>query len=150
MNGRCLMVNRKSQIANRKSLRGVNYEITNYYMQNKPNLLSARMNITSAITKNYENISPTKKCENKPNQTQFQYQICENKPNRTQFQPKNEANKPNQTQFYPPPADSKAKITCLGTICRYNHRFRINLGEFLCVNNAAAAKQTHSRPSKKR
>ncbi|MEE9303941.1 MAG: hypothetical protein V3U84_09150, partial [Thiotrichaceae bacterium] len=40
-------------------------------MQNKPNFLSAKMNITSAITKDYENISPTKKCENKPNQTQF-------------------------------------------------------------------------------
>ncbi len=54
-------------------------------MQNKPNLLSAKMNINSAITKDYENISPIGKCENKPNQTQFQ--------------PKNEANKPNQTQF---------------------------------------------------
>jgi len=36
-------------------------------MQNKPNLLSARMNVTSFITKDYENISPTKKCQNKPN-----------------------------------------------------------------------------------
>ncbi len=61
------------------------YEIINYYMQNKPNFQKAKMNITSAITNDYENISPTKICENKPNQTQFQYQICENKPNRTQF-----------------------------------------------------------------
>jgi len=123
-------------VAKRKPLRGVNYEIINYYMQNKPNLLSAKMNINSVLKKDYENISPTKKCKNKANQTQFQ--------------PKNEADKPKQSQSYPPPADSKAKITCFGTICRYNHRFRINLGEFVCVSNAAAAKQTHSRPSKKR
>ncbi len=57
-----------------------------YYMQNKPNFRNAEMNITSAITKDYENIPPAKKCENKPNQTQFQ--------------PKNEANKPN---FNPKP-----------------------------------------------
>ena len=56
------------------------YEIINYYMQNKPNFQNAEMNITSAIAKCYENISPIRKCENKPNQTQFQ--------------PKNEANKP--------------------------------------------------------
>jgi len=36
-------------------------------MQNKPNFQKAKMNITSAITKDYENIPPTKKCENKPN-----------------------------------------------------------------------------------
>jgi len=93
------MVNRKSQIANRRSLRGVNYEIINYYMQNKPNFQKCKMNITSALTKDYENIPPTKKCENKPNQTQFQPKNEANKPNQTQFQPKNKANKPNQTQF---------------------------------------------------
>ncbi len=78
-----------------------------YYMQNKPNFRKTEMNITSALAKDYENIPPTKKCQNKPNQTQFHHQICKTNPNRTQFQPKNEANKPNQTQFYPPPADSK-------------------------------------------
>ncbi len=78
-------------------------------MQNKPNLLSAEMNINSALTKDYENIPPIRKCQNKPNQTQFQPKNEANKPNQTQFQPKNEADKPNQTQFYPPPADSKAK-----------------------------------------
>jgi len=99
-------------VAKRKPLRGVNYELPtcpakltgrrrDYYMQNKPNFRTAEMNITSAITKDYENIPPTKKCENKPNQTQFQPQICKTNPNRTQFQPKNEANKPNRTQFQP-------------------------------------------------
>ena len=35
-------------------------------MQNKPNFRKAKMNINSAITKNYENISPIRKCQNKP------------------------------------------------------------------------------------
>jgi len=58
------------------------------------------MNVSIFSQKDYENIPPARKCQNKPNQTQFQCQLCKNKPNRTQFQPKNEANKPNQTQFY--------------------------------------------------
>ncbi len=78
-------------------------------MQNKPNFRKCKMNINPALVRDYGNIPPTKKCQNKPNQTQFQLKNEANKPNRTQFQPKNAANKPNQTQFYPPPADSKAK-----------------------------------------
>jgi len=35
-------------------------------MQNKPNFPKPKMNITPAITKYYENISPIRKCENKP------------------------------------------------------------------------------------
>ena len=54
-------------ITNRKPLRGVNYEIINYYMQNKPNFRNTKTNITSALAKDYENIPPTKKCKNKPN-----------------------------------------------------------------------------------
>jgi len=78
-------------------------------MQNKPNLLSAEMKLNFYLTKDYENIPPAEKCENKPNRTQFQPKNEPNKPNRTQFQPKNEADKPRQSQSYPPPADSKAK-----------------------------------------
>jgi len=103
------MLNRKSQIANRKSLRGVNYETTNYYMQNKPNFQKAEMNIISAITKDYENKYNWTFGENKPNQTQFQPKNEANKPNQTQFQPKNEANKPNQTQFQPKNEADKPK-----------------------------------------
>jgi len=83
----------------------------NYYMQNKPNLLSAKMNLRQALTKDYENIPPTKKCENKPNQTQFQPKNEANKPNQTQFQPKNEANKPNQTQFLYQKCENKPNQT---------------------------------------
>ncbi len=75
------------------------YEITNYYMQNKPNFQKSQMNVSIFSQKVYENISDWTLGENKPNQTQFQPQLYKTNPNRTQFQPKNEANKPNQTQF---------------------------------------------------
>jgi len=55
------------------------------FMQNKPNFRNAKMKLNLFATKGYENISPIRKCENKPNQTQFLYQLCKNKPNRTQF-----------------------------------------------------------------
>jgi len=44
-----------------------NYEITNYYMQNKPNLLSAKMNINSAITKDYDYEPPSHPPKTNPN-----------------------------------------------------------------------------------
>ena len=59
-----------------------------YYMQNKPNFRKAKMNITPAITKDYEN--------------ETAFELRQNKPNRTQFQPKNEADKPKQSQSYLP------------------------------------------------
>jgi hypothetical protein len=40
-------------------------------MQNKANLLNAQMNVTSAITKDYENKPLYGHGQNKPNQTQF-------------------------------------------------------------------------------
>jgi hypothetical protein len=43
-------------------------------MQNKANLLDAQMNVSSVLTKYYEN-APLRRCgENKPNQTQLQTQ----------------------------------------------------------------------------
>ncbi len=39
--------------------------------QNKPNLLDAQMNISSVLTKDYENVPLRRRGENKPNQTQF-------------------------------------------------------------------------------
>ncbi len=39
--------------------------------QNKPNLLNAQMNVTSVITKDYENERFCRCGENKPKQTQF-------------------------------------------------------------------------------
>ncbi len=43
-------------------------------MQNKPNLLYAQMNVSSVLTKYYENKRLSRCGENKPNQTQFQTQ----------------------------------------------------------------------------
>jgi len=40
-------------------------------MQNKPNFSRDLMNVTTYITKDYENIQLYGRCENKPNQTQF-------------------------------------------------------------------------------
>ncbi|MEE9370566.1 MAG: hypothetical protein V3W45_03745 [Sedimentisphaerales bacterium] len=71
----------------------------NYFMQNKPNFRKTEMNITSATTKDYENKYDWTLGENKPNQTQFQYQICENKP---KSNPISAQKRGQQTQFYPP------------------------------------------------
>ena len=45
--------------------------------QNKPNLLNAQMNISSVLTKDYENERLCRRGENKPNQTQFQNPTAE-------------------------------------------------------------------------
>jgi len=40
-------------------------------MQNKPNLLNAQINVSSVLTKDYENDNACQTHENKANQTQF-------------------------------------------------------------------------------
>ena len=40
-------------------------------MQNKPNLPDAQMNVSSVITKDYENVHLLGRRKNKPNQTQY-------------------------------------------------------------------------------
>ena len=49
------------------------YRVSRYesFMQNKPNLLDAQMNLKSFHTVDYENIANCKLGENKPKQTQF-------------------------------------------------------------------------------
>ena len=42
------------------------------FMQNKPNLLETEMNVSSVLTKHYENQPLCERRQNKPNQTQFQ------------------------------------------------------------------------------
>jgi hypothetical protein len=37
------------------------------FMQNKPNLLDAQMNVSSVLTKDYENIPLRRRGQNKPN-----------------------------------------------------------------------------------
>jgi len=48
------------------------------------------------------------------------------------------------------PASKRRKITCFGTGNPYNYRFGINIGDFLCVNNAAVVVLTQKPPSKTR
>ncbi len=54
----------------------------NYYMQNKPNFQNAKMNITSAITKDYENIPPLENAKTNPIKPNFNTKYAK----QTQFQ----------------------------------------------------------------
>ncbi len=45
------------------------------FMQNKPNLLNAKMNTTACITRPYEVLTPRPRRANKPNQTQFLFYL---------------------------------------------------------------------------
>ncbi len=40
------------------------------FMQNKPNLLDAQMNVSTVLTRDYENVHLLARRKNKPNQTQ--------------------------------------------------------------------------------
>jgi len=51
------------------------------FMQNKPNLLNAQMNVTSIITKDYENVRLCRRGENKPNTNPIKPNQSQNKPN---------------------------------------------------------------------
>ncbi len=64
---------------------------SNLFMQNKPNLLNAQMNLSSVKTMNYEQITMNKANKNKPNSNPIK---PNSKPIQTQF-------KPNQTQSNP-------------------------------------------------
>jgi len=64
-------------------------------MQNKANLLDAQMNVTSSITKHYENDNTFRLPENKPNSNPIQTQ---SNPIKANIKPKQTQNKPNQTQ----------------------------------------------------
>jgi len=69
------------------------------FMQNKPNFRKAKMNVTPALTKDYENIPPTKKCQNKPNTNPISMPIMRKQ---TQSNPISMPIMQKQTQFYPP------------------------------------------------
>ena len=48
------------------------------------------------------------------------------------------------------PISKRRKITCFGTSYPYNCWFGINIGDFVCVNNAAVVVLTQKPPSKTR
>ena len=69
-------MNYKKQTTNNE-LRTTNYELRTSFnqnwtiMQNKPNLLDAQMDVSSVLTKDYENIANWTLGENKPKQSQW-------------------------------------------------------------------------------
>jgi len=74
------------------------------FMQNKPNFRNAQMNVSTVITKDYENIANCKLCENKPNTNPIQTQ---SKPIQTQSKPIQSQSKPIQSQSKPIKANTK-------------------------------------------
>ena len=52
----------------------------NSFLQNKPNLLNARMNINKVLKRNYENQCSRTRTENKPKQTQFRRDYLKTQP----------------------------------------------------------------------
>jgi len=63
-------------------------------MQNKPNLLTAQINVNSFITKDYENKHNWALSENKANQTQLNPKQSQNKPKTKPIKPKTKPIKP--------------------------------------------------------
>ncbi|MHC4624073.1 MAG: hypothetical protein ACYS4W_09255 [Planctomycetota bacterium] len=57
----------------------------NQYMQNKPNLPDAQINVSSFTTMNYEQTTMNNANKNKPNQSQFFARQGHPKPKQTQF-----------------------------------------------------------------
>ena len=100
-------------------LRTTNYELPTIYMQNKPNFRKAKMNINSAIAKDYKNIPPTNKMKNKPNQTQFQ-------PKTNPIEPNFYTNYAKQTQSNPVSCENgeihnfRKVLQLLATFCNFS------------------------------
>ncbi|MEE9371201.1 MAG: hypothetical protein V3W45_07010, partial [Sedimentisphaerales bacterium] len=86
----------------------------NYYMQNKPNFRNDKMNINSAITKDYGNIPPIRKCQNKPNQSQFQPKNAGSTENKPNFSPKTRLTNPIKPNLSP-------KTPLIWAICHLSH-----------------------------
>ncbi len=66
------------------------------FMQNKPNFQDVQMNVTSILTKDYENVHLLGRRKNKANSNPIQTQ---SNPIQSQFKPNSKPIKPNQTQF---------------------------------------------------
>ncbi len=61
------------------------YDIRAKNMQNKPNLRNDEMNVSSFITKDYENRTLSERGKNKPNQTQLKPIQSQSKPIKANF-----------------------------------------------------------------
>jgi len=71
-------------------------------MRNKPNLLKAKMNVTSVKTSYYENSRLRGHCKTNPNKANFKANIKAKTPLLTKTNPIQSQNKPNQTQSHRP------------------------------------------------
>jgi len=60
-----------SDIVSDLDIRISDFNHSGCFMQNKPNFLNAQMNVSSVLTKDYENKRLCRRGKNKPNQTQF-------------------------------------------------------------------------------
>jgi len=70
-----------------------------HFMQNKPNLLDALMNVTSIIIVDYENIANCKLCQNKPNSNPNKANLLKAKMNVSTISTKDYENISNLTLF---------------------------------------------------
>jgi len=75
-------------------------------MQNKPNFRKAEMNVSSILTKDYENVPLRRRRENKPNSNPIKANKTQNKPN---FKPIQTQYKPNQSQSNPKQSQNEPK-----------------------------------------
>ncbi len=107
-------------------IRNTQYDIRNtrQNMQNKPNLLNAQMNVSSFITKDYENIHPLGRHKNKANSNPIKPNLRNDKMNVSLYITKGyenkslrrrSQNKPNQTQFKPNFQNDKMTVTLYST-----------------------------------
>jgi hypothetical protein len=135
------------RLINDLRLRKFTYEIINLFLQNEPNFRKSQVNITDLLTREYGKMDTWSVRKNKAKTKPIQSQYKPNSnPKQTQFKPKTN---PIQTQTKPihrsvasgkagtNPASKRRKITCFGISYPYNYWFGINIGDFLCVNNAA-------------
>jgi hypothetical protein len=129
---------RNPRLINDLRLRILTYEIINLFLQNEPNFRKSQMNISTFITKSYEQLTMNNELKNKP----------KTNPNEPKTNPIHRSVAPGQAGSKP--VSKRRKITCFGISYPYNYWFRLNIGDFLCVSNAAVVQLTQKPPLKTR
>ena len=118
-------------------------------MQNKANFRKVKLNVTKVLTKDYENKPyfwpKPEQTQNKANTNPIHHSVASGEA----------GTKPIYRSVAPAevgtiPASKRRKITCFGISYPYNYWFGINIGDFLCVNNAAVVVLKLKQPSKTR
>ncbi len=109
---------------------------------NEPNSKKVKMNVSRVLTMDYENIPNWAICENEPNSKPIYRSVA---PAEAGFHRSVAPGEAGTNQ-----ASKRRKITCFTAGYPYNYRFGINIGDFLCVNNAAVVVLMRKPPSKTR